>query len=364
MDLTREIEGLAAPGRRAPGSEAERQAAREVEKRLRGLGRAADMEIAFCWPGWPLTYALHGAVAVIGSVISVSAPGAGGALVLAALVLTFLDTTGMLLTTRRLFGRRATQNVVSREDASERPRGAPVQAAKPGTLVLVAHCDSPRGGIAFGRRWRIPGMVWAMAAVCVCYVLRTALDLDGTSITAVQFVPTVILIACAGSFVDTTLARPALADDAGPALALALGARHGGRLRSFDLWVLVTGAQSTGAHGMRTFLCRHDAELPRERTILVNLDGADDPRPRFTRREGTLLTVRSHPRLVDICREIAEDTGEPTPRAFVDRGRGDGAAASAAGYPAITIAGAARAEAFCDELIRRVDAGGLSGSAP
>jgi hypothetical protein len=303
---------------------------------------------------------LHAALAVAGSVIAVSMPVLGAVLVATALLLTLLDAGGVLLTTRRLFGRRATQNVVSREDASERPAGAPVQAAKPGTLVLVAHSDSPRQGIAHGQRRRLPVLVGAMSAVLVCCLLRAAAGVEGAPITVIQFVLTVATIGCAGLYLDSALARPAPADDTGAALAFALAARHGGRLRDFDLWVVVTGAQTAGAHGMRAFLRRHSAELPRDSTVVVNLEGARAG-VWFTRREGALLTLRSHPQLVQICREIAEDASDRPARAFVNRNRSDGAAASGAGYPAITVMGAEEAAPFCDELIRRIDASLLSG---
>lgn len=109
--------------------------------RLEHLGRAAETEQVSVFPNWPLTYAIHAALAIAGSVVSVSVPALGAALALLATILTFLDANGMALTTRRLLGRRASQNVVSPEDGD-----------KGGRLVLVAHYDAGRGGLAFAPR--------------------------------------------------------------------------------------------------------------------------------------------------------------------------------------------------------------------
>src|SRR3954452_16188054 len=116
MDTRQEIVALTDFRGRSPGTDAERRAARHLGTRLDELGREVDTEGFDAWPNWPLTYAIHALLAVVGSVLSVYSPVGGAALVLVAVVLTALDATGLLLTTRRLLGRRASQNVISRED--------------------------------------------------------------------------------------------------------------------------------------------------------------------------------------------------------------------------------------------------------
>jgi hypothetical protein len=100
---------------------------------------------------------------------------------------------------------------------------------------------------------------------------------------------------------------------------------------------------------------------------------------RFTRREGLLLTVRSHVQLVGLCEEVAEDS-EQEARGLVNRAASDGYAARSAGFPAVTITcrnaldylpdhhrpadtperldpdALDRALAFCSELVERLDA--------
>jgi hypothetical protein len=85
---------------------------------------------------------------------------------------------------------------------------------------------------------------------------------------------------------------------------------------------------------------------------------------RYSRREGLLLSARSHVQLVEICDEIAEDDdGAFDAQPVVRRSPGIGYA----GYPAITIScGPAlerveddaleRAFGFCCELVERLDA--------
>jgi hypothetical protein len=113
VDVLAEAESLAADfPERLPGSDSERRTARHLHARLRELGRDAEIEHVDAWPNWPLAYAIHALAAIVGSVLAVSVPALGASLALAAALLTFLDASGFP-TTRRLLGRRASQNVVS-----------------------------------------------------------------------------------------------------------------------------------------------------------------------------------------------------------------------------------------------------------
>jgi hypothetical protein len=388
-ELREEIETLVDFDGRAPGSDSERRAAAHLAERLRVDGREAEVESGDTWPRWPLAFGVLALLSVVGSVVSVSAPVAGAGLVLAAIVLTFIDATGTARVTRRLLGRRATQNVVSAEDSE-----------KPGTLVLVAHYDAGPQGALFGRRLeerraalgrtlrrpigRMEPFFWAQAAVLVCCLLRLP-GFEGKILTAFQFVPTVALIVSLPLLVDIALSptSPGANDNAsGVAVALELARRHGGQLERFDLCLLLTGAQESLCDGMRAFMRRHRRSLDRTRTVFVNLDEVGAGSVLFTRREGALLVVRSHVQLVGICEEIAEDDedGAFGARPLVNRTQSDGAAARTAGYPAITIscrnaldyapdhhqatdtpgrveeAALERVVGFCGELLERVDA--------
>jgi hypothetical protein len=86
------------------------------------------------------------------------------------------------------------------------------------------------------------------------------------------------------------------------------------------------------------------------------------------------VAIKSHPQLVQLCQAIAEDDEDENAfgaRSIVNRSPSDGYAARSAGLPALTITcrgrldyvpdrvdeeAIERAEGFCAELIRRLDA--------
>ena len=378
LDLLDELDAVLDLGRRAPGSDAERRTANHLRDRLRALGRDADVESFAIYPAWPLAYVLLASAAVGASVLSVYVPVAGAALALAAALLTFLDAGVLVPVARRLFGRRASQNVVSFDTAG-----------RPGAVVLVAHLDAGRAGLvhgdstarrraAIGRALRRPVgglsvVFWAELAVLACTLLRLA-NIDSTALTVVQFVPTLALIVAIALLADIALAgtKAGENDNASGAVTLLGLASDPPQLDHFDLHVLFTGAQKAGASGIRDFLKRHG--LPRDSTVVVNVDQVGSGEVRYTRREGALVTQRSHPQLVGIAAE------DESAAAIVNRTASDGHAATAAGYAAITVTcrdgfdyasgrvdehALASAERFCAELLERLDAEvGPSISAP
>jgi Peptidase family M28 len=334
-------------------------------------------------------------------------------------VLTFLDANGIALTTRRLFGRRASQNVISREDGD-----------KGGDLVLVAHYDAGRNGLAFHRTLQerratigkllkrnigpLQPLFWAMVAVLICTLLRLP-GIESTVLTVIQFLFTVALILALPFLLDTATSPivPGANDNAsGVATALRLADRFGGNLEHFDVHVLLTGSEEAFAIGMRSYLKRHKVDLDDERLVFLNLDEVGTGMVRFTSREGLVLPVSSHSQLVTMCEEIVEDQeedreqeskegGEPEGRGddedrdddqddddddrpgirkMTSRTVSDAFAARSAGYPAITITCKGRLDytpthhqlsdlpdriddealertyAFCAELIERIDA--------
>jgi hypothetical protein len=352
-----EIVALVDIGRRAPGSDAERRAARYLETRLRGLGRRADVEPIQAWPNWPPAYALCAALSLAGSLLSVSSPIAGTAAALAGALLLFLDAGLLLPVARRLFGRRASQNVISLETRE-----------RPGLLVLVAHYDAGRGGLALGRRLRRgigPRALWcAQLGVLACCVARVA-GLDTLALGAIQFVPTAALVVALALLIDIALAPTGGGENdnaSGVALALRVAERLGpGRLEHFDVGLVFPGAQKALAAGMRGFLKGYRTELPRESTVFINLDEVGAGSVHVARKEGPLLGTRSNAQLIDLCEA-------PT---YVGQSPSDGYAARLRGFAAVTIScrgpdgrgdpvveesAIGGAEAFCVQLITRLDA--------
>ncbi len=281
----------------------------------------------------------------------------GAALALAGTLLLAVDAALLIPVARRPLGRSASQNVIS-WDTRERP----------GRIVLVAHYDVGRGGLALGRRLRRPlgaqPLLWAQLAVLACCAVRLA-GPEGIALSLVQFVPTVALIVAVALLLDIALSptRAGENDNAsGVALALRLAERFSAAgLEHFEVHVLFSGAQKAMAAGMRGFIARHRAELGTESTLFVTLDEVGSGSARSARKEGPLLAVKGRLRLVQ-----PSEAGS-----FVNRSSSDGYAARLRGFPAITISGRdanghahpgvekealERAERFCAELINRLDA--------
>ena len=208
----------------------------------------------------------------------------------------------------------------------------------------------------------------------MCCGLRLA-GLEGTPLSAVQFVPTVVLIVAVALLLDIALAASGGGENdnaSGVALALRLAERFSSeRLEHFDLHIVFTGAGKAMAAGMRSFVKRHRTALGRERTVFLNLDEVGAGALRYAVKEGPLVALKAHPQLVELCEAIAEDDRAGGVRSVINRSASDGYVARSRGLPAITITsrdergyagprveeGAIeRAEAFCAELIARLDA--------
>jgi hypothetical protein len=326
-------------GPRPAGSDAERRAAGHLAERLGSLGREVETEPFAVWPAWAVGYAINCAIAVVGSVAAVSSATLGTGLVLLAAIATFLDLAGIVPTTRRLLGRRASQNVVSWGDRD-----------RDGAVLLVAHYDS--GPV---RTRPLRPMFIAMLVVLACCVLRAA-GMEGTTLTVVQFIPTAVLIVYVALLLDVVLApaAPGEIDNAsgvGVVLRLADGLED--RLDYFGVHVLFTGAQKALAQGMRAFLKGHRRELPGD-TVVINFDSVGGGDLRLTKREGPLLTVRSHPKL----------SGGTDAEMFTSREPSDGYAAGSAGIASVTITGTTsrleedtltHAEEACIEIVEALD---------
>jgi acetylornithine deacetylase/succinyl-diaminopimelate desuccinylase-like protein len=335
VDALPEIEALVAHEGRAPGSDAERRAAKHLEARLHDMGRDARLEPIEVRPSFTLTHLLHALAAVVGSVLSVSAPLPATAVLLVTAVSAFGDLTGSFHLARRLTPRRASQNVVSREDGD-----------RAGTLVLVAHYDAARAGAVFGWRFAdraFAAFFWSIVVVLACSALRLA-GLDATPLTVVQFLATAALIVSIPLFADIALSGvvPGANDNAsGVATVLRLAERYGGDLDHFDVWVVLTGAGEGMELGMRAWLRAQRRRLPRGRTAVVCVDQVGAGTVRYARREGYLLPNAHNPALVELCDQIAdEDSGEDGrygARSYTARGATDAYAARSAGLPAVSV---------------------------
>jgi hypothetical protein len=390
LEPVAEIEALVAHGARGPGTDAERRAGRHLEERLRDLGREVRTEPIEVRPGYPVAHLIHALAAIVGSVLAVSHPLAGTIVLLVTAVSTLGDLTGRLYLARRLTGRRASQNIVSREDGG-----------RPGTLVLVAHYDAARTGAVFGprateRRAALGQLLrrsigpfevffWSIVVLLACSAVRLA-GFHPIPLTVLQFAATIVLIVSVPLLVDIALSGvvPGANDNAsGVVTVLRLAERYGGDLDYFDVWVLFTGAGEGMEMGMRAWLRAHRRELDRTRTAFLCVDEVGLGTVRYARKEGYAVAIPQHRTLLELCdqiaREDADDDGRYRARGYSPRTATDAHTAREAKFPAVSVscrnaldyaphhhratdtvenvdpAALERAFGFCSELVELID---------
>jgi hypothetical protein len=335
-------------GRRA-GTDAERRAANDLAERLQGMGRRADVEPTYVHPQWAVVHAIHCALGVAGSLIALESPPVGFGLVLAAAISMYLDLNARFYLLRRLFFRRASQNVLSR---GRRPDA-------PATVILCAHYDAAQSGRAFDPAWvataaRVQSTVrflgpfrllfWSLALLVLPLGARLA-DLGGAWISLIQLPPTLVLIVGTFLLIDIALSPtvPAANDNAsGVATALSVaGELDREPPGSLDVWVLLTGAEECLQEGMHAFLRSHRKELSRESTYFVCVDTVGQGHVRFETAAGWVVTFAMDGRLVELAEAVSTADRDGDDRYGAEALRhgyaGDSLPARARRYPAITV---------------------------
>lgn len=343
------IRGLCSFERRLAGTDAERRAAGFLAERLRASGRSAEAEPTYVHPEWALIIGLHLALAIVGSVVAIAVPPLGFALVLLVAASYYWDVQARFYLLRRLFFRRASQNVVS-------PGGRP---GAPARLVLCAHYDAARTGWLFrprvqrrfARLWRfLPGrnlfgfFFFAIAAMLPILGARMA-GIDADWLSALQLVPTIVLVLALFALLDIALSDvvPAANDNASGVATVISLAEELDRTEDLeiDLWVLLTGAEECIAEGMRAFMRAHRDELDPESTYFLNIDTVGYGTVRYITAEGPILTYRMAPRLVELAEAVAtanrERGGSYGARPWRHPLLTDALPVASRGYPAISL---------------------------
>ena len=336
---------------RRAGTDAERRAAGFLAERLRESGRRVEIEPTYVHPQYALVHAAHCLLAIAGSLIALELPALGFALVLLAAASMYLDLNTRVYLVRRLFFRRASQNVLSR---GPRPDA-------PARVILCAHYDAARTGRVFDPRTvdraarvraRLPFPVgpfrivfWSLASLLPILGARLA-GVDAEWLSIVQVVPTLILVVAVFLLVDIALSDvvPGANDNAsGAATALSLAAELDreppGQL---DVWVLLTSGEECLQEGMRSFVRAHREELPRDSTYFLCVDTVGHGDVRFEVAAGWVVGFATHGRIIELCEAIAqadrEDGDRYRARALRNGGAGDSVAAHVRRYATATIA--------------------------
>ena len=311
MELIREL--CSFEGRRA-GTDAERRAANWLAKQLRDGGRRAVVEPTYVHPQYGLVHALHCAVGFAGSLVAIIQPAVGFGLVLVAALSMYLDLNGRFYLARRLFFRRASQNVVA-------PGKRPEAAAR---VFICAHYDSARSGAAFqpkrvarasrlAKRLPFPiapfrVLFWSLAILLPILGARMA-GIDSGLISLLQLPPTLILLIGVFLLTDIELSDvvPGANDNAsGVATALSLAAELDAKdPQNLDIWILFTGGEECQMEGMHSFIRSHRKSLDRENTYFIVLDAVGSGAVRYETGEGLAVTYDMDRRLVQLCDAVA-----------------------------------------------------------
>jgi hypothetical protein len=336
---------------RAAGSDAERRAANRLAARLRETGRPTDVEPLWVNPYAAATYALHAALAAAGGLLAVAVPVAGLAVVAATLVSLVLDLSGVAFLLRRCTPRRATQNVVA---------GPGEDVPRPVVLVIAAHYDAPRVGLARRERLRrleararaalgghAPGPFGLLAAavtiVAGCCALRVA-GTEGTVVSVVQLIPTVGLVLAVAALLDLALAPPGPgANDPASGVAVALAVADAlsdlpPRAVTVEVVFAGAGAGPGPGLGMRAQVRALRRGRRREDVIVIGLGPCGRGRVRWLTREGALLARGTHRRMGELCAAVAAEEAHLGAAPAATRTVTAAHAARAAGLPAVAIA--------------------------
>jgi hypothetical protein len=267
MDPTADVNPLSGFEGRVAGSDAERRAALSLRERLLVGGHdVAEIEPFRFHQRWALAQALAAGLAVVGSVVSVSNAAVGCALVAFAAAASIAETAGVVAILGRLTGTRASQNVSAPAPASDRP----------GLLVLAASYDAPRVSSLTrlidraGRPWRLLGAIFVALLLCCLARLGGA---EGDLLTAVQVVPTLLLLATVPLLVDAELAPlgDGAAEAVGVEIAIDLARQLRGELEQLDVWLVLAGAGGALGAGMRAWRRRHRRELDARPTVTIEV---------------------------------------------------------------------------------------------
>ena len=348
------IEELCSFEGRWPGTDAERRAANRLAERLREAGRKAAVEPTYVHPEYSLVIAAHALLALAGSLLALAVAPLGFALVLLSAASLYLDLNTRLYLIRALFFRRASQNVVS-------PGSNP---SAPARLILCAHYDAAKTGLAFGPRTvrllrRLPEgarvllgpiriVFWGAIVPLLAVSGARLAGVDAEWLGLVQLLPSVVLLIAITLLVDIALSDvvPGACDNgSGVATVFSVaGALDREPPANLDIWVLLPGAEECICEGMRAYLRAHRTELDPESTFLVNVDTVGFGSPRYEISEGLILSQPMDRRLVELAEAIAtadrEGGGELDLAGVRHSLQSDALPAQAAGLRSIAIAAA------------------------
>ncbi len=336
---------LAGFERRGPGTDAERRAARWLGRELYAAGYKVKTETFWCRPNWALAHAWHVALALAGSLVSVSEPTLGAVLLGAALLSLLVDGLFGVSPGRRLTPERASQNVVA--TATREPD-------KPAHLIVTANYDAGRTGLVYRDALRRPAawlrrtagplalgwlawlslaMVWSLATA----VVRALERHPPHALGVIQLPPTVALVLALAFLLEAAAAGygPAANDNAtGIAVAIALAnAFKAGPPGNLTVELVLQGAGEGEEIGLRRHLRTHKTDLKNASAIVLGIAPCGEGHITHWLSDGRLIPLRYARQL----RELSSGIEAGTQPGHRGRGATPALPARARGLAAISI---------------------------
>jgi hypothetical protein len=372
MSATQTAAQLTEFARRGAGTNSERLAAAWLRDEAESGRREATIETFWCRPNWALAHSWHLLLGIAGSLVMVSNPRLGGALVLVGLISILADWLTGRSPGRRLTPEHASQNVVSHPPPAA-PSAAPPRAAQDGAadpharaderlhLIVTANYDAGRAGLVH-RSWLrratelprrlagdgrfIPGWLGWIAIAHVWLLAVAIVRLGGSetkssAVGALQLIPTVVLVLALALLLESAAADfgPAAADNAsGTAVALGL-------IRTLDtapprrlaVELVLQGAGDGQMIGLARHLRARRKELTRANTIVLGIGPVGAGQPHWWTGDGPLVPLRYHPRLRDVAARLADPATGLDARPHRGRGTAPALPARFRGLPAINL---------------------------
>jgi hypothetical protein len=330
---------LAAFERRGAGTDAERRAARKLAQELTAAGHKVRTEPFWCRPNWALAHAWHVALALAGSLLSVSQPTVGAAMLGAALMSVLADELTGISPGRLLTPERASQNVVVEAEDD-----------KPTHLIITANYDAGRSGLIYRdalRRtaarlnhtagplalgwlaWLSIAIAWSLAVA----VVRATDPHPPHTLGAIQLPPTVALVLALALLLEAAAAAygPAANDNAsGTAVAIALiNALRAGPPRHMTVELVLQGAGEAQEIGLRRYLQSY--KPTRASTIVLGIAPCGGGHVQHWHSDGRLIPLRYSRTLRELCARLDGGAG------YRGRGATPALPARVRGLPAIAI---------------------------
>jgi hypothetical protein len=337
---------LAAFERRGPGTDAERRAARRLAHDLTAEGFRVRTEPFWCRPNWALAHSWHVALALAGSLVSVSHPTIGAALLATALLSVLADGLTGVSPGRRLTPERASQNVVALPGADT--------ADKPTRLIVTAKYDIPRAGLIYreglGRiaatlrrlagpfalgwlAWLSILITWSLAVATVRATGHDSKHVLGV----IQLPPTVALVLSLALLLEAAAAGyKSDTGDHGASAAVAIavaGAIAAVAPRHAAVELVLQGAGEGQEVGMRRYLKAHRLELRDKPTIVLGIASSGSGPLHWWRSDGRLIPTRYTRQL----RQLAQTASGGAATPWRSRGGTPALPARTRGLPAIAI---------------------------